>query len=1042
VRNSKRRSAVIIRTTAGAAVAVSFLISATLSAQNPTPAPAGAVAEAERVIVTGSNIPTAEEVGPNPVDTYRTEDLEKLGARTATQLVQRIPAITGAAVNENIGNGGDGRTEVNLRGLFPKETLVLLDGKRVAPVGFAMNASVDLNLIPFALVDHIDILKDGASAIYGSDAIGGVFNVFLKHKFRGLEISASYGNTNLGASNDAGEVDYYLLAGTGDDKTDIVVFAEYYDRAAIFSRDRDISSNGDFRPFGGADNRSGFFAGRITSRFLTTRPSRDNNGNIVPNQFDVVVGRADATLPQGVLRPNNVPGTHPYFLPQKTNLPKNLTEAAANAFVANQNSGLLAAGYVPRTTALDTGRPANGVFLFNFAALTSAIQPADREYYYGSLSHNLCDDYVKVFADFKIVRTFWASTLAPVPFAPDPFKQADNSTPVSPGGISVPLSNPFNPFSTADATLPDGTPVTTGVRYRELGAGPRTFKFTTNDYLSDAGLRGNLGKFGNYFKTWNYEVGFRYNSNEHIGISSGIVNKAALRSALLDTDPLTAFNPFGRGLNSQEVLNRILVSTKEIGVATLTDEQGTLTGDLISMPAGSLAFALGTEHRKETVNDHPDPLNTSFGSIGGTDLEATRGSRDVWSYYGELRIPVTSPSWNFPGAYSLEFQVAERVEFYSDTNLSERPKFSVRYQPFDSSLTLRASYTEAFHAPNLSDLARSAAEGGGDIFDPAILDEEGNPTEFFPRTLQGGQPNLRPEVAYGWNYGFVWTPKFIRGLTLSVDYYHIDLRDRTNFLNPQFIVNQNFFNGRFQGQVVRDPTTNEIILIRDLITNISRTITEGIDYEAIYSLDTSIFNHGNFGTFTFTLNGNYLSRYVAAINVGDRELEYAGQNTGFAGYLPHNRIYGSFFYDLGGLDAGITVHYIGQGSDFTDFTSNGEPRKIREWTTADAIINYTFNFAAPVTENAVAGYAKDGGKTVNPKEGNDKKVMPVSTASYSPCGWRNWLNNTTITAGMNNVFDRSPPFSFNLPGVAENGFDESTFSLKGRFWYLALKKRF
>ena len=103
-------------------------------------------------------------------------------------------------------------------------------------------------------------------------------------------------------------------------------------------------------------------------------------------------------------------------------------------------------------------------------------------------------------------------------------------------------------------------------------------------------------------------------------------------------------------------------------------------------------------------------MNTSFSSLGSVDFEATRASRDVWSYYGEVRIPITSPSWKFPGAHSLEFQVAERFDFYSDTNLSERPKFSVRYQPFDSSLTLRASYTEAFHAPNLSDFARSASE--------------------------------------------------------------------------------------------------------------------------------------------------------------------------------------------------------------------------------------------------------------------------------------------------------------------------------------------
>jgi iron complex outermembrane receptor protein len=114
------------------------------------------------------------------------------------------------------------------------------------PVGFAQEASIDLNLIPFALVDHIAILKDGASAIYGSDAVAGVYNVFLKHKFRGLEIEASFGDTNLGSSNDAAERESHLLAGIGDDRTDIVVFAGYYDRAAIFSRDRNLSSSANY----------------------------------------------------------------------------------------------------------------------------------------------------------------------------------------------------------------------------------------------------------------------------------------------------------------------------------------------------------------------------------------------------------------------------------------------------------------------------------------------------------------------------------------------------------------------------------------------------------------------------------------------------------------------------------------------------------------------------------------------------------------------------------------------------------------------------
>src|SRR5437764_3321226 len=150
-----------------------------LAPSSPAPQPAGATAEVERVIVTGSNIPTAEETGPNPVDTYRREDIQKLGAYNATDLVTKLPQEMGSTVNQNIANGGDGSVIPNLRGLLPKETLVLIDGKRAAIIGGGGigtgagigTAGVDINLIPFSMIDHIDILKDGASAIYGSDAV-------------------------------------------------------------------------------------------------------------------------------------------------------------------------------------------------------------------------------------------------------------------------------------------------------------------------------------------------------------------------------------------------------------------------------------------------------------------------------------------------------------------------------------------------------------------------------------------------------------------------------------------------------------------------------------------------------------------------------------------------------------------------------------------------------------------------------------------------------------------------------------------------------
>src|SRR2546428_4318980 len=219
----------------------------------------GSVAFVVRVIVTGSNIPTAEEVGPNPVDTYRPADIEKLGIRNATDLTTFLPQQSGATTNLNIANGGDGTVQFNLRGLLSKETLVLVDGKRVAfgslnAVGFS--GGVDINLIPFPMIDHIDILKDGASAVYGSDAIAGVVNFFLLHKFRGLEIGGSYGNTNLGASNDMGEWEAWIKAGTGDDKTDIVVIADFWERTGgLFSRDRDLTANAFYMPWGGFDDR-------------------------------------------------------------------------------------------------------------------------------------------------------------------------------------------------------------------------------------------------------------------------------------------------------------------------------------------------------------------------------------------------------------------------------------------------------------------------------------------------------------------------------------------------------------------------------------------------------------------------------------------------------------------------------------------------------------------------------------------------------------------------------------------------------------------
>jgi len=1055
------------------------------------------IATVVEVIVTGSNIPTAEEVGPNPVDTYRPADIEKLGIRNATDLTTFLPQEAGGTTNLNIGNGGDGTVQFNLRGLLAKETLVLVDGKRVAfgslnAVGFS--GGVDINLIPFPMIDHIDILKDGASAVYGSDAITGVVNFFLFHKFRGLEIGGSYGNTNLGASNEMGEWEAWIKAGTGDDKTDIVVIADFWERTGgLFSADRDLSSNAFQIPWGGFDPRSPEGPGSVAG-FRRLLPSLffGPGGTPLPG--------VNTPLPHSAPNAATSPFYKRLYFPffAGNGIPPNTSGfIAPNAYPGAPGViGPNAAFFFPQ---FGTDYKGGGdYFFYNFAAVTPALPPADRQSFYGSFRRDLCDKYLTLFADFKYARSFFDASAAAVPFTPDPFKIPGTNIGFSPFGISVPISNAFNPFTVADATIADffpdgsGLPVTTGVRFRGINdTGPRHDKVTYYDYLFDVGLRGEMGEFGNYFKTWNWELGFRYSRNEGQNLSVGEVSQPGLRETLLDTDPATAFDPFlnSNAHNTKAARARVYVNLHNSGEYELPIGYATVNGNLFNLPAGPVSFAIGGEYDAPRWTRDRDPLNMTFQSIGSADGVGTRVNRDVWSIYQEVRVPFTSPTWNFPGFYSFEIDFAEREEWYSQNTSAvlpsgafpsepaahsqynmQKPKVSVRWQPLDpkyaGALILRGSYTEAFHAPALSEISPASTQGTSVVvFDP-LSDER-----FVPEVRVIGNPNLQPEVAYEWSYGTVYSPKWIKGLTLSADWWHLDMRSIASLLGAQFIVENNI-----PGLVIRGPSTipgqpGPIILVIDPNENLTGAIFEGLDYEAIYILDSSIFGHGDFGRLTATVNGTWLSRAELQISSDTKRFGIAGEliPPGFTltGSLPWNRANVSLFYDgpadtwMQGLDIGAVVHYTGQYED-DNATSTGtvppflapkpqtprtvpttgeqskRARKVREWTALDLILNYTFNLPPPAAA-LVPGLAKDGGKNVKMKEGKEKSVTPVSTAEYNPCGWRGWLNNTTISLGMQNVFDEDPPF---VAGSFENGYDESLATIKGRFCYFQLKKRF
>jgi iron complex outermembrane receptor protein len=697
--------------------------------------------------------------------------------------------------------------------------------------------------------------------------------------------------------------------------------------------------------------------------------------------------------------------------------------------------------------------------------VTASIPAADRQSFYGSFTREICDNYLTMFADFKYTRSFHDAAGAATGFSPDPFKKP-NGAAFSPNGISVPIANPFNPFTIADATLPDGTPVTTGVHFLGINdTGGTTSKTTFHDILFDGGLRGQMGEFGDYFKNWNWESGFRYSRNEEETLISGVVSEAGLRAALLDTDPATAFNPFlgYRGRNTAAAISRVYRTIDNAGHFDLPLAYFHLDGDLFNLPAGPVSFAAGLEYREERWRTNPDSEVSSFDAIGTANFQASKVNRHVWGTYQEVRIPVTSPAWQFPGAYSLEFDIAEREEWYSQNTSAtsvlpaehswfdaQKPKFSIRWQPLEpewiGTLVLRGTYSEAFHAPTLPDLTPAGTE----LFLPVpqfLHDPKGlTPAGTTVRVNIVGNPLLKPEVAYNWSYGVVYSPKWIRGLTLSADFWHIDLRSIAALPGAQFIVDHE---NLFPQDVNRDPTTGALTSVTSPALNLTGAVVEGLDYEAIYILDSSSFGRGDFGRFTFTLNGTYLSRFELQLSPETHRFGISGTyvflGANLNGSLPHTRAFASAFWDgpahtcLAGFDIGATVHYTGQYQDDNVHLGPALARKIREWTTLDLIASYTFNLPAPVAQQEVAGYAKDGGKNVKMHDGIAKNVVPISTAGYGACGWRAWLNGTTITLGMQNVFDSDPPFAGFAFGY---GYDASLTDVKGRFCYLQLKKSF
>lgn len=985
-----------LRAALTASIGLPLLMGASLYAQQAGPG----AAEAERVIVTGSNIPTAEEVTASPLDTITTQDLNIASQGTddiLTVLQKRNPDFIGGgnlgSTNANVASGAtQGGSFVSLRGL---PTLVLFEGRRIVDSS-AISAGgfqfTDVSIFPTSLVSRIDVLKDGASALYGSEAVGGVINIFLKDDFNGVEVGGRYG---FSVESGVAERKGYAIAGVGNDTTHVTVGVQYHEIDPLFLRERAYS-----RPnFGGL---TATYGGEVS----------DSS----PNAGFLINGGINSPFDVGA-----VPGT----------------------LSPDIGFSQLPQAYSPATF--------NQITAFPLSTIPTSTLGLENTDAYLSLNHQIFGKQLEFFGNFLYARNHNENFLNAQPLS-------NFTGVVIPGGrvgINNNVNDPayeagvtntiFNPFTD---TIDSSSPLAVGNRYQTQG--PRIFTQNTDFYRILTGLR------SQFAKDWTAEIATYYSKYTINFINDGLVNAQQLNAMIAGTAvdnngaPIPALdffalNPIGTGPGqvSAGQFNTIFGKNfrNEQSYQGVFDAK--VSGFPLKLPGGDLGVAFGGEYRREgfKVQDSPEIF------IGSVPIQEINAGRFIDSFYAEINIPIVGSAMQVPGIYSLELDLAGRYDHYEGVDEDAKvPKVTLRYQPIQD-VTLRATYSNSFVAPNLFQLFGPTGQG----FSPSIT-LNGHPQDQA-QVIVGSNPNLVPSTAESYTAGIVYSPHFVPGLTVSVDYFRtlqqqivgavggstiLNSVENAGTSSPYFdIVAFNAFPGQPGAQKVTGPHQLDGNLQRvfyiDNLVNIGAARVEGFDFAANYGLDLRQWGQARFGinAVLFTLQDAKLTQFDNYYNISNLD-----QAEGL-GATPDYKINALFGYSFQGASLALNANYIpglvnatGRSPSLPEDQSL-YPR-IGDYFTMDGRLSYEFH-AKPVAPPPVASYSKDAKDSKQVVAGEaESATSPV----ISPLD--RLIDGLTVAVGCNNIFDKTPPLVDNANGNS----DLSVYDPYGRFVYFEVSKKF
>ncbi|MDQ2658870.1 MAG: TonB-dependent receptor, partial [Verrucomicrobiota bacterium] len=848
------------------------------------------------------------------------------------------------------------------------------------PTGNRRVVFVDLNTIPEAAIESIEILKDGASTTYGADAVAGVVNIKRYHDFRGAQATIEYGNTT---DKDSGTFNTSILFGVGDGKTNVSGTVNYYHRNSIFNHDRSYSAVPAFL----SSNASPY------NLQVTNAAVAEAGGTVIPSGS----GNQFASAPMG------------------TN------------------------GLAPANTYLyGAGRPRSGPNGFNFNEFSLSFPESERYGGYVAMDHKFLGDALVVYADgqYQNVKTHnelaaaatgnfqtpGFTTIAIPPRVANPAGTTPFGGPTyADTGVAPGAFNPFNPFNQI---------ISGGTRARLAEFGNRLFDNESDAVLATFGLRGDKLFNG----TWGYDAAFRYSQIKNTTTGQQ-VSISRFNRILNQADPIfnpgspqyigttTAFNPFGDFRTpiaaNQAAVEFARVHPKDIDTSKLaTLDANIYTTDLFDLPAGGVGFAFGGQFRRESLNEDPDQLNINGDIAGNSAIAPAVGGRKSYAFYVETTIPIVSEKNAITGFHALDVTAAGRYERFRNNNTDVAvPKVGVRWQPFDESLTLRFTWGRGFREPSLEELYAAPISDIQPSHDPM----NGGAFEPETTTLVQSSPNLQPEESETYSGGFVYTPKFVPGLTISTDLWQIN---RTGVVQSAFLdaVLARELNGTLlPGESVErlpDGTITRIIVSN---RNEAAQKANGVDFGIQYVKDTP------YGTFTTLTQATYLNSFEVQRVEGGPFEQLAGQTTDpGASQEGYYRWRGTSRLDWAwkGFDVIGTVRYI---DGFHEQNPNLEVHDVEQRWLFD--LQASFDFSALVSHPTAAGYSKDD------------KAGPAPVVSSEMSVLDHILKGTNLTVGCNNIFDRDPPAASGQGGNA-SGYPGFTYDSTGRFVYVRLTKKF